>query len=159
MQLDGGDNREGAAVRRQSNGGRRASSNGDGSLDFSSTVERILSTLEERGDDHDPHHGPLSQTELSRLSMLCTMQQQRSPLGRNKKEVDEAASADEDGKSNVLDENIGFADVDADMILELVEYLEKHVALASGINVVQSSFQEIQKIQAGGGCQTMEQVR
>lgn len=158
MQLQDGDNRKPAA-RRLSNGGRRASGNGDGSLDFSSTVERILCTLEERGDDHDPHHGPLSQTELSRLSMLCTLQQQRHQLGCNKKKVDEAASAGEDGKSNVLDEDLGFADVDADMILELVEYLEKHVALASGINIIQSAFQEIQRMQTGGGCKTMEQVR
>jgi hypothetical protein len=161
MQLDKGDDRKPAARRRSSGGGngsRRSSVSGDGTLDFSSTVERILSNLEQRGDDHPAHHGPLLQIELSKLSMLCTQQQQQQQQHSRSSNKKETAATSSEDNGNVLDNDLGFADVDVDMTLEIVGYLEKHVALASGINIVQSTFQEIQRIQAGGGNKNIDQV-
>jgi hypothetical protein len=146
MQLDssGDNNRKPAARRRRSSSdgdGARRPSNTNGSIDFSKTVERILSTLEQRGEDHDPEHGPLTRTELSKLSLLCTHQQQQRFGGGN-----EATRAD-----SILNNDLGFADVDVEMIGQLVEYLEKHVALASVVNIVQACYQAIQSLRSGSG--------
>ncbi|KAG7341962.1 sister chromatid cohesion C-terminus-domain containing protein [Nitzschia inconspicua] len=154
MQLEEVDDPKPAARRRSGAGGRygghRSNVIGNGSLDFSSTVERILSTLEQRGDDHPPHHGPLLQSELSKLSMLCAQQQQQQQQlqlrSSSTKKVASSSSSSNDGI--IMDHELGFADVDVEMILELVGYLEKHVALASGINIIQSTYKQIQKIRA-----------
>ena len=134
------DNRKPAARRRSSNGSRRNSNTSEASVMFSDTVERILSTLEQRGEDHDPAHGPLTRAELSSLSVLCAQQQQMF----SKKKSDTLG-----GAAAILDDDLGFADVDADMIGELVEYLEKHVALASAVNIVQSSYDAIRSLRSG----------
>lgn len=129
--------------------------NASSSLDFSDTVERILSTLEQRGDDHDPAHGPLTRAELSKLSLLCAQQQQLFSGTTSKPRTTGSASK----ADSILDEDLGFADVDADMIGQLVEYLEKHVALASVVNIVQASYNAIQSLRSGSGqVTTMLQV-
>lgn len=115
-------------------------------LDFSSTIERIVSTLEQRGDNHNPHHGPLNDSEISKLSMLCSQQTEhlRSINNHNKAKENYGSGT----QSHILNDDLGFADVDADMMGELVEYLEKHVALASGIDLIQSSYRMIQTLKA-----------
>jgi hypothetical protein len=129
--------------------------NSSSNADFSSTVERILAALGQRGEDHDPHHGPLHKMELSRLSMLCTKQQQ---LGTNSNQGTIASTTDD--KNVLLDDDLGFADVDADMMGELVEYLEKHVALASTINLIRSTHKAVQHLKSGeGGESDIEEVR
>ncbi|KAL3921434.1 MAG: hypothetical protein SGILL_002747 [Bacillariaceae sp.] len=130
-----------AARRRSSNGSQRNNSDSEG--EFSTTVERILSTLEQRGENHDPAQGPLTRLELSKLSELCAQQQQLFGSSNNKG----AAAASQ----AILDNDLGFADVDPDMIGELVEYLEKHVALASGVNIVQASYHAIRSVRSDSG--------
>jgi cohesin loading factor subunit SCC2 len=153
MGLDEVDVRSMVASRRSNAEGSDCGMRSSNTLDFSSVVERILSTLEERGDYHKPNHGPLSPTELSRLSMLCSQQQQRCT--KNKMNIADPSCVDNDGNDN---DHLGFVDVSVETMLQLVEYLEKHVALASGVNFVHSAFQEIQNIHANGGCKNMDQV-
>jgi hypothetical protein len=78
------------------------------------TVERILSQAEHRQDENQGGQGPLSPTEIDKLSMLCTVQPSASGL----------------------EEDLGFADVDPDMMAQLVDLLEKHVTLASNVDVI-----------------------
>jgi hypothetical protein len=134
-------------TRRRRGTGTSSSSSSNG-LDFSDTVESILATLEKRGDNHDPHHGPLNRTEMSKLSMLCSQQQQQQQQQTIK------ANGNNDktrtGGQVVLNEDLGFADVDVELVGELVEFLEKHVALASNINIIQSSNDIAKKIKAKG---------
>jgi hypothetical protein len=78
------------------------------------TVERILSQAEHRQDENQGGQGPLSPTEIDKLSMLCTIQPSASSL----------------------EDDLGFADVDPDMMAQLVDLLEKHVALASSVDVI-----------------------
>ena len=64
---------------------------------------------------------------------------------------------------SIFIEDIGYADVDADMMAQLVEYLERHVALASQIDLVQSSYDTIQKLKKGSdtrlvGCSNIDEV-
>lgn len=162
MQLDekGGQNppsRRRSSTGGGSNGGRHEIVNGDSSLVFISTVERILSNVDQRGDDHPPQHGPLLQSELSKLSMLCT-QHQQSLSRSNYKKAASSSSPSNDTSDIATHTGLGFADVDVEMALELVGYLEKHVALASGVNVVVSTYMEIQRIQDGDAVGNIEEV-
>ena len=142
-------------TRRRSGTASSSSSNG---LDYSDTVESILAALEKRGDNHDPHHGPLNRTEMSKLSVLCSQQQQQQQQQTIK------ANGNNDntrvGGQAVLNEDLGFADVDVELVGELVEFLEKHVALASNINLIQSSYDIIKKIKSkGAGYSNFDEVR
>ena len=113
----------------------------------SSIVENILSAIERRGENGlGGSGGPLANTEIVKLSMLCTRQTEFN-----------------NRKNNILSEDIGFADVDADMMVQLVEHLEKHVALASQIDLVQSSYDTIQNLKKDSnerlaGCSNIEEV-
>jgi hypothetical protein len=78
------------------------------------TVERILTQAEHRQDENQGGQGPLSPTEIDKLSMLCTVQPSACSL----------------------EEDLGFADVDPDMMAQLVDLLEKHVTLASSVDVI-----------------------
>ncbi|KAL3916072.1 MAG: hypothetical protein SGILL_005346, partial [Bacillariaceae sp.] len=51
----------------------------------------------------------------------------------------------------LLNDDLGFADVDAEIIGQLIEFLEKHVALASNVNLVQASYKALQELQSGSG--------
>ena len=143
-------------------GNRRSSSNMNTNrnisngikLDESSAiVEHILSAIEQRGENGLNHHGgPLTNTEIVKLSMLCTQQT----------EWNNRSISNNNNSDSILSEDIGFADVDADMMAQLVEHLEKHVALASQIDLVQSSFDTIQKLKRGdkrhAGCNNIDEV-
>jgi hypothetical protein len=96
------------------------------------TVERILSQAEHRQDENQGGQGPLSPTEIDKLSMLCTVQ----PLASS------------------LEEDLGFADVDPDMMAQLVDLLEKHVTLASSVDVIKEGGKIIKKKR-----QSVDQVR
>ena len=77
--------------------------------DFSNVIETILNAAELR--DSSP---PLWYKEISQLSMLCELQSSR--------------------KGGIADD-LGFADVDPDLIVSLMETLEKHVASASSVEI------------------------
>jgi hypothetical protein len=158
MKPDEDDTCKKAAFRRSTScaGGKDGGARSSNTSDFSSAMERILATLEERGDYHKPNHGPVSPAELSMLSILCTLQQQR--YGTTLK-IAESSTAENDGSDNGLEDYLGFADVDTDTTLQIVEYLERNVSLASGVNLVQSAFQEIQRIDPDGGRKNVDQVR
>lgn len=150
------------AKSRKSNHNLNVSGNNRGSknnikLDESqSVVENILSAIEYRGENGLAHHGgPLTNTEIVKLSMLCT---QQSEFNNRKKN-----SSFNDNNELILSQDIGFADVDADMMAQLVEHLEKHVALASQVDLVQSSYDTIQKLKKDGserliGCRNIDEV-
>lgn len=108
----------------------------EGNDDFSLTVERILSTAEQR--EAPSHQGPFTANEVSNLSRLCALQ-----------------SSKRQGSSS---DDLGFADVDPDMTGQLVEYLEKHVALASGLDLIRESFAQIQRIKNKETKFTMDRV-
>ena len=72
--------------------------------------------------EHRPN-GKLTAPELSQLSMLCSLP--------------------------TTSEDLGFADVDADMMGQLVQQLEKQVALVSNINLLQLTFGVFQKSKSG----------
>mmetsp|Transcript_16813 Transcript_16813/g.19377 ORF Transcript_16813/g.19377 Transcript_16813/m.19377 type:complete len:1762 (+) Transcript_16813:148-5433(+) len=111
--------------------------------DASTIVERIVCAIEERGEGYNSSLGPLSHTEIVRLSMLCAeLTEQRSNQTNNN---------NIDGDDCILNEDFGFADVDSDMLAQIVEYLEKHVSLGSGINFVQSAYDTIQKLKSKDG--------
>jgi hypothetical protein len=133
-------------TRRRRGTGTPSSSSSSNGLDFSDTVESILAALEKRGDNHDPHHGPLNRTEMSKLSMLCSQQQQQQQTIKANGNNDKTRI----GGQVVLNEDLGFADVDVELVGELVEFLEKHVALASNINIIQSSYDIVKKIKSKG---------
>lgn len=141
-------------------GSRRSVSNTNANginLDESTAIiENILSAIEHRGENGLTYHGgPLSNSEIVKLSMLCTQQIDWSNRKKN-------GSANNNGDS-ILREDIGFADVDADMMAQLVEHLEKHVATASQIDLIQSSYDIIQKLKKDGGrklagCSNIDEV-
>lgn len=128
-------------------------------------VERILSAIELRGENGLNHHGgPLTNVEIVKLSLLCTKQAEcisgNKSRGNNNNK-DESNNVNDGSIFN--EEDLGFADVDADMMAQLVEHLEKHVALASQIDVVQSSYNTIQKLKKQDGmrhvgCRTIDEV-
>jgi hypothetical protein len=126
-------------------------------LDESSAiVEHILSAIERRGENGLNHYGgPLTNTEIVKLSMLCTQQTEWNNRSINN-------NNNNSNSDSILSEDIGFADVDADMMAQLVEHLEKHVALASQIDLVQSSYDTIQKLKKGNkrlaGCSNIDEV-
>jgi hypothetical protein len=143
-------------------------------LDFTSTIEKIVSSLEQRGDNHNPHHGPLNDSEISKLSMLCSQQTEhlrRSITHRNKhhqqhqKNENHNTTTDETTQQSHMfnttddddDIDLGFANVDADVMGELVEYLEKHVALASGIDLIQSSYKIIHALKEEGSSSSQKE--
>jgi len=140
-----------------SNATHRGSGNGLKLEEISATVEYILSAIEQRGENGLSHHGgPLTNTEIVKLSMLCTQQTEWSNKGKNR-------DMNKNNGSSILSEDIGFADVDADMMAQLVEHLEKHVALASQIDLVQSSYNTIQKLKKDNGhmlvgCKNIDEV-
>jgi hypothetical protein len=88
------------------------------SVDYSGTVEKILSQVQHRGEGA---HEPLTSYEISALSNLCSVQ--TSPL-----------------------EDLGFADVDSDVTGQLVELLGKHVVAAASVNMVSETYAVTQKI-------------
>ena len=92
----------------------------DDSNDYSIAIERILSMAEKREES-----APLTSSDLSTLSNLCAIQ---------------AAKMKEQG----LRDDMGFTDVDTDWICQLVGYLEKHVVVASSIDVIQETYLAIQ---------------
>jgi hypothetical protein len=98
------------------------------------TVERILSQAEHRQDENQGGQGPLSPTEIDKLSRLCTVQVQPSATS--------------------LEEDLGFSDVDPDMMAQLVDLLEKHVTLASSVDVIKEGGKIIKEKR-----QTVDQVR
>lgn len=140
------------SARRTSSGGNRRGGNNSVKLDDSSSViENILSAIEHRGENGLQHHGgPLTNTEVVKLSMLCTQQLE---LGNRRKNA-----TINDG--SILSQDLGFADVDADMMAQLVEHLEKHVALASQVDLIQSSYETIHKLRKGEniGCNSIDEV-
>lgn len=99
---------------------------------FTNAVERILSALESRSDEH------LTAKDLSDLSMLCTLQYNNRNQGLN---VD-----------------LGFADVDPSLTGQLVEALQKHVALATTVDFVQEGYQVIHQVH-DGAVHSIEAVR
>ena len=144
-------------------GGRKPAASSDKNTkndDCNITIERILSAIEERGECRNPRHGPLTNSEIGKLSMLCAQQTDR--VNGNKSNSSNNRSLSVDGN---LNDDLGFADVDADIMVELVEYLEKHVALASGVDLVQSSYETIRQLKIedckneNGGCSNIEEVR
>ena len=88
---------------------------------FTETVGRIIDQVNCREDEIN-HHEPLTYSEILHLSELCSV-----------KVVDEQ-------------DLLGFADVDADMTEQLLGLLEKHVAAAASINLVEESLTTLQKI-------------
>jgi hypothetical protein len=88
------------------------------SVDYSGTVEKILSQVDHRGEGA---HEPLTIYEISALSNLCSVQSR--PL-----------------------EDLGFADVDPDVTGSLVELLSKHVAAAATVDIVSETYAMTQKI-------------
>ena len=140
------------STRRKSSGGnRRGGNNGVKLDDSSSVIENILSAIEHRGENGLQHHGgPLTNTEVVKLSMLCTQQLELSNR-RNNGTINDGS---------ILCQDLGFADVDADMMAQLVEHLEKHVALASQIDLIQSSYETIHKLKKGEnvGCSSIDEV-
>jgi hypothetical protein len=90
--------------------------------DFSTVVERILSTAERR------ESSLLTSGELQALSELSAAQ----------------SSMQQGGK---LADDLGFADVDPDLIGQLVGTLEKQVVAASSINIIQLSYDAAKSIQ------------
>ncbi len=140
-------------TKKASNGNSRGGKKGINLDESSSVVENILSAIEYRGENGlERHGGPLTNSEIVKLSMLCTQQLEFNNRKRN--------TSLDDNNESILDDNIGFADVDADMMAQLVEHLEKHVALASQIDLVQSSYDTIQKLKKGDnvGCRNIEEV-
>ncbi len=136
-----------------SNGKSLGGNNGINLDESTSIVENILSAIEHRGENGLAcHGGPLTNTEIVKLSMLCTQQSEF-----NNRKTKTGLS---DSNESILSESIGFADVDADMMAQLVEHLEKHVALASQIDLVQSTYDTIQKLKKGDyiGCRNIEEV-
>ena len=101
--------------------------------DFSFAVERVLSYAEQR--QSSP---PLSSQELSTLSTLCQVQASR--------------------KGGIADD-LGFADVDPDMTGQLVELLEKHVAMASSIELNKEAYTIFRKSKNKEIDLTVDQVR
>ncbi|MGK3758903.1 MAG: hypothetical protein ACI8RD_011220 [Bacillariaceae sp.] len=128
--------------------------------DATTIVERILCAIEQRGEGHRPSIGPLANVEIVRLSMLCAeLTEQRTTNGINNNN-----NIGGGGGDCILNEDLGFADVDADMMAQLVEYLEKHVAIASGIDFIQSAYDTIQKLKSKDGknetgCKNIDEVR
>lgn len=109
-------------------------------LDFSESLECILSSLERRQANqsqqpHPPHHGPLKDHEIHKLSMLCTQQSLTQQQGN-------ALAVQQDGQFD-----LGFADVDPDLVSQMVEVLETHVALASQICLIEAAYEASQNIQ------------
>jgi hypothetical protein len=90
--------------------------------DFSTVVERILSTADRR------ESSLLTPGELQALSELSATQ----------------SSMQQGGK---LADDLGFADVEPDLIGQLVGTLEKQVVAASGINIIQLSYNAAKAIQ------------
>lgn len=129
--------------------GNTGNSNGNRNADESSVIiERILSAIEQRGENGlSRHGGPLTNVEMVKLSMLCTQQTER--INGSKKKS--SKPIENNSNDSILDEDLGFADVDADMMAQLVEHLEKHVALASQVDLIQSSYNTIQKLKKEGG--------
>ena len=56
-------------------------------------------------------------------------------------------------------EDLGFADVDPDVIGQLVMYLEKHVTLAASVDVIQESYGVAKQLQSQESPVSMEEVR
>jgi hypothetical protein len=130
--------------------------------DATTIVERILCAIEQRGEGHRPSLGPLANVEIVKLSMLCaelTEQRTNGIINNNNNNVGGGGGGD-----CILNEDLGFADVDADMMAQLVEYLEKHVAIASGIDFIQSAYDTIQRLKSKDGknetgCKNIDEVR
>ncbi len=144
---------QGSNQKMSAGGNRRGGNNGVKLDDSSSVIESILSAIEHRGENGLQHHGgPLTNTEVAKLSMLCTQQLELSNRRKN--------GILNDNSGSILSQDLGFADVDADMMAQLVEHLEKHVALASQIDLIQSSYETIHRLKKGEnvGCSSIDEV-
>jgi hypothetical protein len=120
-------------------------------LDFADTIEGILSSLERRkdnvsstvqqqcrGEGPNPNQGLLKDSEIKKLSMLCTQQMMAS------KEGNALATTTAGGTAEV---DLGYADVDGNLVSQLVEVLEHHVVSASRISLIDAAFEASHKIQ------------
>ena len=67
--------------------------------------------------------GSLRESEIAKLSNLCTVQASRKPG---------------------LSTHLGFSDVEPDLVAELVIQLEKHVNAASNVNLIAATHRAIQ---------------
>jgi hypothetical protein len=91
---------------------------------FSSSIERILSSAEQRSNDgnsmstKESKKGCLTESDLERLSQLCALQE------------------DTRRKSSLMND-LGFSDVAIDLVSELVGYLEQDVVAASSRDFLQ----------------------
>jgi hypothetical protein len=109
---------------------------------FTDAIERILAAVDNReeednnmlgttGEDNNQSSlpGPLTTTEISKLSMLCTVQST--------------------GRHGITD-SLGFVDVDPDLLVQLVTHLAKHINLASNISIIQAVYDAIQGAKSRG---------
>ena len=156
----------GDSFRRNSRQNNNNNNNRNSKIDDTTTiVERILCAIEQRGEGHRPSLGPLANVEIVRLSMLCAELTEQRINGINNTNNNIGGGGDGDGDGDcILNEDLGFADVDADMMAQLVEYLEKHVAIAAGIDFIQSAYDTIQKLKSKDGkketgCKNIDEVR
>ena len=128
-----------------SNNHRRNSNSSNNQDGFTDAIERILAAQDSREEEENlgtssssVSKGPLTHSEISKLSMLCTLQSSRK-------------------KS--ISSDLGFADVEPDLVAELVTLLEKHVNLASNVKVIRAAHQAIQQTQVRGNRVSVDQVR
>lgn len=124
---------------------RSSTTSSNGQDEFTDTIERILAAQDSREEEanlgssnNSSSMGPLTQAEISKLSMLCTLQSSRR---------------------RSLSGDLGFADVDPELVAELVTLLGKHVNLASNVDLITAAYQAIQQSQARGSRANVEQVR
>lgn len=89
-------------------------------------------TAESDGHHHHHHHqvGPLTSHELAELSLLCTRQ-----------EADMATTTNDTttNNNNAATTRIGFNTVEGEQLESLVELLDKHMNLATGIHHLQNA--------------------
>ena len=124
-------------------------------LDFADTIEGILSSSERRKDNNNAanssaqkqrqtqHGGMLKDSEIHLLSMLCT---QQTITAQERKMV--AAGGGNDVKDNG-DVDLGFADVEVDLLSQLVEVLEHHIVSATRISLIEEAYRASQNVQRG----------
>eukprot|EP00980_Cylindrotheca_fusiformis_P014093 scaffold3702_cov126-Cylindrotheca_fusiformis.AAC.5 len=107
------------------------------SVDFSSVVERILSTVEQRRENPSSSSTStsllfLTASELQALTGLCATQS--SMLQQHQHQPHQQSLLFNN------DDDLGFSDVDPEWIGQLVGILEKHVVAAGNINVIQQAY-------------------
>lgn len=106
--------------------------------DFTDTISRMMMRVTnpqqgaQRSDtvmqSKDGEYGPFTMLELQQLSFLCTTQ---------------------DCSSSDINKNtaaVGFSSVDGDLLVTLIEELDRHVTRAISIKLIDSAIDEIQKL-------------